>query len=137
MGIMAVYRAYFLVIYMEGVLMQSTSRAGVLLLPSVLVYVPASIAGGIVLSKTGRYKPIHGLALAFVVLASGLYMDFDRHYSLAKLVLYQLVAGIGTGMLREFSLPKVSIHFSLALTRNTYQTQHSEYHPSRSTRSPA
>lgn len=101
MGIMAVYRTYFLVIYMEGVLMMSPARAGVLLLPSVLTYAPSSVVGGIILSKTGRYKPIHIVALAFVVLASGLYIDFDEHYSLAKIVVFQMVAGIGTGMLSK------------------------------------
>lgn len=105
MGIMAVYRTYFLVIYMEGVLMKSAARAGVLLLPSVLIYVPSSVAGGIILAKTGRYKPVHGLALAFVILASGLYLDFDQNSSLAKVIVYQMVAGIGTGMLSESIQP--------------------------------
>lgn len=105
MGIMAVYRTYFLVIYMEGVLMKSAARAGVLLLPAVLIYVPSSVAGGIILSKTGRYKAVHGLALAFVILASGLYIDFDQSSSLAKLIVYQMVAGIGSGMLSESTRP--------------------------------
>lgn len=105
MGIMAVYRTYFLVIYMEGVLMKSSARAGVLLLPSVLIYVPSSVAGGIILSKTGRYKPVHGLALAFVILASGLYIDFDQYSSLAKVIVYQMVAGIGSGMLSKSTRP--------------------------------
>lgn len=99
MGIMAVYRTYFLVIYMGGVLMKSVARAGVLLLPYVLIYVASSVAGGIILSKTGRYEPVHDLALAFVILASGLYLDFDRQSSLAKVIIYQMVAGIGSGML--------------------------------------
>lgn len=101
MGIMTVYRTYFLVIFMEGVLMKSATQAGILLLPSVLVYAPSSVVAGVLLSRTGRYKPVHGFALAFVVLASGLYLDFDPSSSLAKLVVYQMVAGVGSGMLSE------------------------------------
>lgn len=112
MGIMAVYRTYFLVVYLEGVLMKSTARAGVLLLPSVLVFVPASVVGGVLLSKTGRYKPVHGIALAFVILASGLYMDFDQNSSLAKVILYQIVAGAGPGMLSKSNPPSVNIKLS-------------------------
>lgn len=119
MGIMAVYRTYFLVIYMEGVLEMSTARAGVLLLPSVLTYAPSSVIGGVILSKTGRYKPVHGFALAFVVLASGLYINFDENYSLAKIVVYQMVAGVGTGMLSE-SIREIRASFLLFLERENY-----------------
>lgn len=101
-GIVTVWRLYFVTLYFEGVLRASSSRAGVLLLPTVLVYVPASVSGGFALSKWGRYKPLHLLGLAFIVLASGLYIDFDRDSSLAKIVLYQMVAGWGTGMLSKF-----------------------------------
>lgn len=102
LGAVTVWRLFFLALYFEGVLLASSSRAGVLLLPSVLVYVPASVSGGFALSKWGRYKPIHILAFGVVVLASGLYINFDKDSSLAKIVLYQMVAGWGTGMLSEF-----------------------------------
>lgn len=103
LGIVAVWRLFFITLYFEGVLLKSSSRAGVLLLPSVLVYVPASVSGGVALSKWGRYKPIHIMAFVLVVIASGLYIDFDEHSSLAKIVLYQVVAGWGTGMLGKLS----------------------------------
>lgn len=112
LGAVTVWRLFFITLYFEGVLLASSSRAGVLLLPSVLVYVPASVSGGFALSKWGRYKPIHLSAFVLVVLASGLYINFDRNSSLAKIVLYQVVAGWGTGMLGKFSS---SAHISLQL----------------------
>lgn len=84
--------------------MKSAARAGVLLLPAIVVYVPASVAGGIFLSKTGRYKPIHLVALLMVALASGLYIDFGQHSSLAKIVIYQMIAGTGTGILGQLPI---------------------------------
>ncbi|KAI3397647.1 hypothetical protein diail_10518 [Diaporthe ilicicola] len=105
MGVLSTWRTYFVVLYFEGVLTKSAARAGVLLLPGILVYVPASVVGGIFLSKTGRYKPIHLVALLVVVLASGLYIDFGRNSSLAKIVIYQMIAGTGTGILVSTTLP--------------------------------
>jgi hypothetical protein len=99
MGMLSVWRSYFLAIYLEGVLLVSSSRAGVLLLPSIFVFVPASMSAGIALSKWGRYKPIHLLACLLMVVASGLYIDFNKNSSLAKVVIYQMIAGWGSGML--------------------------------------
>ncbi|KAL1882318.1 hypothetical protein Daus18300_000804 [Diaporthe australafricana] len=92
-------------LYFEGVLLVSTGRSGVLLLPSVLVYVPAAVTGGFALSKWGRYKPIHLIAYGFIVLATGLYIDLDENASLAKIVIYQIIAGWGSGMLITTILP--------------------------------
>lgn len=101
MGIISVYRAYFLVIYLEGVLKKSSTWADILLLPSVLIYVPGSVVGAIILSNTGRYKPVNAFAMAFVVLSSGLYIDFDQSSSLTKITVFQMVGGIGSGIFSE------------------------------------
>lgn len=104
-GALTFWRLYFLALYFEGVLLVSTGRSGVLLLPSVLVYVPAAVSGGFALSKWGRYKPIHLIAYGLIVLATGLYIDLDETYSLAKIVIYQIIAGWGSGMLITTILP--------------------------------
>lgn len=104
-GALTFWRLYFMALYFEGVLLVSTGRSGVLLLPSVLVYVPAAVSGGFALSKWGRYKPIHLTAYGLIVLAAGLYIDLDEASSLAKIVIYQIIAGWGSGMLITTILP--------------------------------
>lgn len=104
-GALTFWRLYFMALYFEGVLLVSTGRSGVLLLPSVLVYVPAAVSGGFALSKWGRYKPIHLTAYGLIVLATGLYIDLDEGSSLAKIVVYQIIAGWGSGMLITTILP--------------------------------
>lgn len=104
-GALTFWRLYFMALYFEGVLLVSTGRSGVLLLPSVLVYVPAAVSGGFALSKWGRYKPIHLIAYGLIVLATGLYIDLDENSSLAKIVIYQIIAGWGSGMLITTILP--------------------------------
>lgn len=122
MGVLSTWRTYFVVLYFEGVLVKSAARAGVLLLPAILVYVPASVAGGIFLSKTGRYKPIHLVALLLVVLASGLYIDFNKHSSLAKIVIYQMIAGTGTGILGQLPIPTFSVQSFVSVTKPRFST---------------
>lgn len=100
------WRTYFLPLYFQAVLLTSPSRSGVLLLPTILMGIPAAILGGGVLSKTGRYKPIHFFGFGVTALATGLYIDFDAHSSLAKVVLYQLVCGLG-GVLLSAMVPAV------------------------------
>lgn len=101
------WRSYFLPVYFQGVLLVSPQRSGVLLLPSVLIAAPAAILSGFALSHFGRYKPIHLLGYALMTLGTGLYIDYDAHSSLAKVVLYQMVAGFGGGILLTTFLPAV------------------------------
>ncbi|KAJ5957712.1 MFS transporter [Penicillium viridicatum] len=101
------WRSYFLPVYFQGVLLVSPQRSGVLLLPSVLIAAPAAILPGFILSHFGRYKPIHLLGYALMTLGTGLYIDYDAHSSLAKVVLYQMVSGFGGGILLTTFLPAV------------------------------
>ncbi|PYI31462.1 MFS general substrate transporter, partial [Aspergillus indologenus CBS 114.80] len=101
------WRSYFLPVYFQGVLLVSPQRSGVLLLPSVLIAAPAAILSGFALSHFGRYKPIHILGYALMTLGTGLYIDYDADSSLAKVVLYQMIAGFGGGILLTTFLPAV------------------------------
>lgn len=67
---------YFLPIYFQAVLRASPIESGVWLLPTVLVEVPCSVIGGIVLSKLGRYRPIHIAGMLLATLGFGLFAHF-------------------------------------------------------------
>ncbi|PWY71019.1 MFS general substrate transporter [Aspergillus heteromorphus CBS 117.55] len=107
MSMLTIWRFYFLPVYFQAVKLTSSSRSGVLLLPSVLIGVPAAIISGQVLSRVGRYKPIHFFGFATVTLASGLYIYLGLDSSLAEIVIFQLIAGIGGGCLMTTLLPAV------------------------------
>lgn len=106
-SMLTMWRVYFLPVYFQAVVLVSISRSGVLLLPTILVGVPAAIVSGQVLAKYGKYKPIHIFGFAVATLASGLYINFDAKSSLAKIVIYQIIAGIGGGCLLTTMLPSV------------------------------
>jgi MFS family permease len=102
---LTVWRLFFISVYIQGILLASPGYTGVILLPSVLVFIPATAISGFTLAKFGRYKPIHICGFALTTLAVGLYIDLDENWSIAKIVIYQLIAGLGSGMLMNTTLP--------------------------------
>ncbi|KAK8048071.1 hypothetical protein PG996_016135 [Apiospora saccharicola] len=106
-SMLTMWRVYFLPVYFQAVTLASVSRSGVLLLPTILIGVPAAIVSGQLLAQFGKYKPIHVFDFAIATLASGLYIDFNADSSLAKIVVYQIIAGIGGGCLLTTMLPSV------------------------------
>ncbi|KAK7910578.1 Major facilitator superfamily domain- general substrate transporter [Apiospora marii] len=106
-SMLTMWRVYFLPVYFQAVTLASVSRSGVLLLPTILIGIPAAIVSGQVLARYGKYKPIHIFGFAISTLYSGLYIDFNAKSSLAKVVVYQIIAGIGGGCLLTTMLPSV------------------------------
>lgn len=106
-AILTMWRIYLLPVYLQAVLLASPARAGVLVLPTMLVGMVAAVVAGGVLSHFGRYKPIHIFGFAVATLASGLYFNLDSDSSVAEVVLYQVVAAIGGGCLLTTMLPSV------------------------------
>lgn len=113
-SMVAYWSMFFLPIYFQGVLAVSPGRSGVLLLPSVLVAIPAALVSGRVLAVTGRYKPIHIFGSSVMIIGVGIYSTLDRDSSLAKIVIYQLVAGFGAGQLLTTTLPAAQAPISQA-----------------------
>lgn len=113
-AVLTSWRLYFIAVYLQGVLMAPPGVSGVLLLPSVLIFVPASAFSGVALARFGRYKPLHLAAYAAITVAAGLYIDLDEKWSTAKIVIYQLIAGVGSGMLINTTLPAAQAALSPA-----------------------
>ncbi|KAH8894208.1 macrolide phosphotransferase k [Thozetella sp. PMI_491] len=98
---------YFLPVYFQSVLATSPSRSGVLTLPLFVTTVPFGMIGGLMLSKLGRYKPIHLLGFALIVVSYGLFSILDKSSSTAAYVCIQLVGALGMGMVVPTLLPAV------------------------------
>jgi hypothetical protein len=96
---------FFLPVYFQGVLLSSATRAGVQMLPIVLVAVPGAIVSVIVLSKWGRYKQLHFVGFALMTLGLGLFGTLGNTSSMAEWVGYQVLAALGSGMILNTLLP--------------------------------
>ena len=91
--------ASYLPTFLQMVDGASATGSGLLMLPMMLGVVAASVVGGQLISRTGRYKalPIAGSALA----AAGMYLLslLDAHTSRLEYSLYMAVLGLGIGMI--------------------------------------
>ena len=99
------WRIYFLPVYFQSVMKASTGRSGVLLLPTVTVGIPVAIISGRVLSQTGRYKPMHIVAVAIMTVAAGLFTLLDSASNLAEIIMWQVIGAVGAGSLLTTLLP--------------------------------
>lgn len=98
---------YFLPIYFQAVQPMSPIISGVALLPTVLLSVVTGIVAGVILTKTGRYRPLHMASFALITLGLGLFTRFDASTSRAEWILVQCIPAIGLGTMMTANLPAV------------------------------
>ncbi|EED17267.1 efflux pump antibiotic resistance protein, putative [Talaromyces stipitatus ATCC 10500] len=98
---------YFLPIYFQAVKNRSPLASGVDTLPTFAGIIPFAIMGGVLLSKTGRYKPLHFVGFIPMSIGFGLFSTLDENSSDAAWVCYQLLCSVGAGMLAGILLPAV------------------------------
>lgn len=98
---------YFLPIYFQAVKGRSPLLSGVDTLPTFAGIIPFAMMGGILLSKTGRYKPLHFAAWIPMVIAFGLFSILDHGSSDAAWTCFQLLFAAGAGCLAGITLPAV------------------------------
>jgi hypothetical protein len=96
---------YFMPIYFQAVLAKSTFWSGVDALPLFAGLFPFAIIGGILLSKTGRYKPLHLIGMTFVTVSFGLLSLLDQHSGTAAWACFQLLCAAGSGLMIAILLP--------------------------------
>jgi hypothetical protein len=104
-GVVTLWAFYFLPVYFQGVLSATPYRSGIMLLPTILVLLPAGILGGVLLTKLGRYKPILAVSFALIVVGFGLFSLLDENSSTAAWVGFQVVESFGAGLSLAALLP--------------------------------
>ena len=106
---------YFLPVYFMSTKKVSTARSGVLLLPSVMAGIPTAVTSGWLLTKYGRYKPLHLAAFTLMTIAAGLFTLLDASSNLAEIVMFQVVAAFGVGCVLTTLLPAAQADLPQAL----------------------
>ena len=107
--------SYFLPLYFQAVLGATPILSGVYLLPTALSLSFLSAFTGVFIRKTGQYLPPIWFGLTFMTLGFGLFIDLGPNSSWAKIIVYQIVAGIGVGP--NFQSPLIALQ-SLVLKRD-------------------
>ncbi|KAJ5884326.1 hypothetical protein N7504_011898 [Penicillium tannophilum] len=91
-------QAYYLPLYAQSVLAATALTSGLYLLPLIVSCALAAAAAGILMQETGKYLPVMYIAQGFLVLGSGLLISLEFESNIAKLVIFQILVGIGVGM---------------------------------------
>ncbi|KAI4724535.1 MFS general substrate transporter [Aureobasidium sp. EXF-10728] len=98
---------FYLALYFQAVLGRSPIISGVLLFALILPLSVCTFLTGIVIRKTGRVRPVIWFGSFFMTLGTGLFIDFGPKMVLWKLILFQIIAGVGVGPL--FQAPMIAL----------------------------
>jgi len=106
-GMVFISASYYLPLYFQVSRGATPILSGVYLLPTALSLSFGSIATGIFIKKTGQYLPPIYVGFFLMTLGIGLFTNFYANSSWAKLILYQIIAGLGVGPL--FQSPLIAL----------------------------
>ncbi|KAI0470444.1 MFS general substrate transporter [Xylariaceae sp. FL0804] len=96
---------FFLPVFLQAVKLYSPIRSGLSLLPISLLGIPGSVLGAFVLTRWGRYKPVHVIAFAIQTIGLGLFTLQWEETTVAQWAVFQCIYAIGGGMVFSTLLP--------------------------------
>lgn len=109
-GLAYIADLYYLPLYFQIVLGATPILSGVYLLPVAVTLCVASTLTGVYISHSGRYRPPIYFGLVMMILGHGLYINLQPYPSWERIIIFQIMAGLGLGPL--FQAPIIAI-FSL------------------------
>lgn len=106
-GFVFIAASYYLPLYFQAVLGATPLLSGVYLLPFALSLSLTSASTGIFIKKTGKYLPPIYFGLTVLTLGFGLFINLPRNPTWSKIIIYQIIAGIGVGP--NFQSPLIAL----------------------------
>ncbi|KIW88810.1 uncharacterized protein Z519_10294 [Cladophialophora bantiana CBS 173.52] len=103
---------YFLPLYFQTLLGASPIQSGLYIFALILPLCIMSMSTGPLIKKTGGIRIIIWAGTLLMTLGTGLFIDLPPSRRLAKLVIFQVIAGIGAGLL--FVPPMIALQSFLA-----------------------
>lgn len=111
-GYVFISGSYYLPLYFQAIRGASPIMSGVYLLPTAISLAIASIGTGIFIKKTGMFLPPIYFGMFMMTLGYGLFIDFNAESSLAKLIVYQIIAGLGIGPIFQSPIIALQAHIN-------------------------
>jgi Major Facilitator Superfamily len=103
---------YFLPLYYQVVLKKTPIQSGVYLFALIIPLSILSAATGWYIKKTGNYHYTAWLGSVVMTIGTGLFIDFGPSKQLWKIMVYQMIAGFGAGLL--FLSPMIALQNHLS-----------------------
>jgi hypothetical protein len=111
-GFVFIGGTYYLPLYFQTVLAANPILSGVYLFPLVITLSIGSVVVGIFIKKVGRYQEPIWFGMVFMTLGFGLFIDLPDHAVWSKLIIYQMIIGIGVGP--NFQSPLIALQNHVA-----------------------
>ncbi|THY87347.1 putative major facilitator superfamily transporter [Aureobasidium pullulans] len=106
-GLVFILGTYYLPLYFQAVRGATPIFSGIYLLPTALAASASSFAAGVFVRNHGTYLPPIYTGFLIMTVGFGLFVDLDAHSTWAKLIIYQIIAGVGFGAL--FQAPFIAL----------------------------
>ncbi|KAJ7776360.1 transporter [Mycena metata] len=90
--------SYYLPLLYQAARASSATHSGVDILPFMLGLILTTIATGQIVGKTGYYYPFLPVGAAFIIIGSAVLYTVNTSTSTAKLIGFQILVGVGTGL---------------------------------------
>ncbi|KAF7314643.1 Major facilitator transporter-like protein [Mycena kentingensis (nom. inval.)] len=103
--------SYYIPIFYQAARHHTATKSGIDLLPFMLSTVASIIISGQLVGKFGRYYPFLLVAPVFLAIGSGLLYTISPTTASAKIVGFQILAGVGTGLGMQNSLLSIQVEF--------------------------
>ncbi|KAH7371332.1 MFS transporter [Pyrenochaeta sp. MPI-SDFR-AT-0127] len=104
----AVFSAeFYLPLYFQAAKTASPLESGYRILPITLTQAVVAIVAGLVVHKTGRYLELIWIGVTLLVLGNGLYIYLNVASPLGVIIVFQIVAATGAGLL--FQPPLIAL----------------------------
>ncbi|KAN0115457.1 Major facilitator superfamily domain containing protein [Hyaloscypha variabilis] len=100
-GFISIAMEYYAPLYFQSAMGASPLRSGVLILPLIVAQSLVAILAGIIIHRTGRYLEIIRLGPIIMTIGIGLYVRLSATSSMGEIIGFQILAGIGSGVLYE------------------------------------
>ncbi|KAH8804440.1 MFS transporter [Xylogone sp. PMI_703] len=113
---------YYLPLYFQSAKEASPFRSGALLLPLMVTESLMSVAAGIYIHHNGRYVELIWAGVILLTLGSGLYINLNATTSVGSTIAFEVVVGLGAGLLFDPPLIALQAHVSQGDTATSTAT---------------
>lgn len=111
-GFIFISASYYLPLYFQAVLGATPILSGVYVLPQALALAFSSLSTGVFVAKTGLFRPPIYFAFFMLLLGFGLFINLDATSSWAKIIIYQIIAGLGIGPMFQAPIIAIQAHIN-------------------------
>lgn len=98
---------YYLPLYFQSAKEASPLHSGVLLLPLIITEAVMATAAGIFIHQIGRYIELIWVGATLLTIGNGLYVHLNATSSIGSIIVFEVVAGLGAGLL--FDPPLIAL----------------------------